>query len=665
MNLPLGIGTCIVFENGYGDLCAKRSYAVLAIQAEKIILTEIDPKHPRLARYVRQLDRPAAVGLINEGLAKIVPLPIVNAIEKKKIASGVTDLHQNPWIKARLEKLEPLITARLEILSSTDPAKKCNDFARKAGLNVTRARTLFFWLAAYSFDTDSLLPAHWNSGVPSKKSSKGSATTKRGPKPKNPETTPPGWPFDHNTWPEKIDLGWGKYAKAGRTYSSVFLDILLYEFGCRVDKESSPARIYHPKGNSYPTFRQFSNFVIGKIGKQRWKESKYGTQTIRNTSTSSANTVSEHLVNLLEEVQWDAQQLDELPGDVRDPTQPGRPLIRVVATCGTCGGPVGVGYDYGSESKWGYLMVLLCMAMRKSEFAALFGVDVSDDDWPAIGLMAGVRGDRGPSIGRPVADVVAAVLRISQEWAGSFDPVGKPVAEAGHYKTIHVEGKPQLVSKFRSPIEIIRDDIRKTVAKFRSAPMAHKLDPDQSRRIKMSTPRTLWNDLMARGLYAGQIVSYEKLLQDVVPKHCASIREDGVHLGGLRYLSDELRQSGLLERARAGAIDAEVYAINCAAKYCWIQLNGSLIRLIAVPVRINSRDITHDLTLEESFFYLERMAESRRLAEQEAQALAMYNEIEREKDSKVMAAARSSFPKHSSSGRAETTQQHRTILNKK
>lgn len=660
-----GIGSCFIFSHGFGDFCARRNYAIVAIQELEFILVEIDLQHPNIARYVRRLKRSLYSELYQAGELSIEPLP---PIPIKRISDIERD--DFPWadqVTARLKKLQPLIEAQDVILSAIDPAKKCNELAAAAGLNITRTREQFFWLAAYSFEPSALLPAYWNSGFRSHTIDKMKqiGQRKRGPKVKNANVTPPGWAFDYDNWPEKIMSGWKAFARPSVLYQKVYTLTLEHKFKCICDKSRQPAMFIQPNGESFPSRRQFSNFVIGKIGIAAWKEAKYGAQTIRNRNTSSANTVGEHLINLLEEVQWDAQVLEETPGDVRDPTQPGKPLIRVVATCGTCGGPCGVGYDYGSESTWGYLMALLCMAMKKSEFGALFGVEISDDDWPAFGVMAAIRGDRGPAIGRPVTEIVGSVLRISQEWAASYDPIGKPVAEAGHYKTLTIEGKPKRQTTFRSPMEIIRDDLRMTEAKFRSANMSHRLDPDQARRLSVGTPRTIWKDLVSRGLYAGQIIPYEKLIPLTLPSHEGSIREDGIRLGGLRYLSPELRTTGLLEQARGSAIPTIVYAMNMATKHIWMPLHGSIIRLTAVPVRLNAMDISHSLTLEESMFYQERMVESRRVAEQDAAAIELYLETERAKDHTALEQARKQLPEYKSAGKASTIRQHQKIFKRK
>lgn len=657
------IGTGLAFCNGYGDFLAGHFYAIVAVFPSHFFLVEIDLKNRSAARSLRRIDRKIFTSLEQEGILKLADLP---AIPLSKATSQKTDGDaigrsgtKEPWSV----QLRPMIDAAAEIFTAEDPVKAFNNWARACKLHQSRARERFFWLAAYGFDEECLIPAFWNSGT-STSSSEKKFQVKRGRKVKDPTITLVGWPYEP-AWEKPMLKGWNTHSKPGETYMSVYVNTLHTEFGCLSDTTRRPAAYYHPNGKTFPKRWQFQNFIQKTIGMDAWRAAKYGDQTIRNHAGNAIEKASQYLVNLLEEVQWDAQELNERPGDLLDPSQPGKPVVRVVAICCTCGGPVGIGYDYGAESKWAYLMALLSMAMKKSEFCALFGVEISDEDWPATGVMLSIRGDRGPAIGQKVSDIVADVLEVWQEWAASYDPVGKANAESGHYKTTKVEGAPRTPRTYRSPMEIIRDDLRKTVAKFRSADMSHRLDPDQARRLGAGTPLTIWNDLVDRRLYAGQHIPIHKLIRHTVPRHEVSIRHDGVYLGGVRYLSPELVNSGYLERARGDAISGYAYALNMGVKCIWLDFNSELMPLIGVPVRFNAMDATHSLTLAESMLYLEQMNRSRRAAEQDQIALNLAMRIESEKDRRAIEKARKEKPMHESKSRSQTADQHERIFKRK
>lgn len=157
----------------------------------------------------------------------------------------------------------------------------------------------------------------------------------------------------------------------------------------------------------------------------------------------------------------------------------------------------------------------------------------------------------------------------------------------------------------------------------------------------------------------------QKLIRLTVPRHPVSIKHDGVFLGGVRYLSPELIQSGLLERARGHAIEAHVYALHMAIRCVWLDLNDELLPLFGVPVRINAMDATHSMTLEESMLYLEQINRSRRSAEQEQIALELDTTIEAEKDRRAAEKARKALSTRKSTGKRETVQQHDQILRRK
>lgn len=665
MNLRPAIGTGLKFSEGFGEFLAGRLYAIVALRIEQFLLVEVDLMNIPAARQLRFLDQATYQSLEAQGHVAVYDLPLIPRSKSIPSSETSTQSSEHPTRISWAKELRPMVEAATEIFSASCPVRKFNAMARAANLHISRARERFFLLAAYGFDDECLAPADWKKGRLSFSTSPpDTIPIKRGRPVKDPSITFVGWANDP-AWEKPMLKGWHEHAQPGKTYASVYVNTLRTEFGCLSDKSSRPARIYHPQGKTYPTRWQFQTFIIKTLGEEAWLVAKYGEQTIRNRAGVSVDKVSQYLINLLEEVQWDAQILAERPGDLLDPSQPGKPIIRVVAICATCGGPVGVGYDYGAESQWAYLMALLCMAMKKSEFGALFGVDISDEDWPAIGVMLAIRGDRGPAIGRKVSDIVGEVLKIWQEWAASYDPVGKANAESGHYKTIKLEGAPRTPQTYRTPMEIIRDDLRKTVAKFRSADMSHRLDPEQGKRLIAGTPLTIWNDLAKRSLYAGQHVPLHKLIRLTVPRHPVSIRNDGVYLGGVRYLSPELIQSGILERARGQAIAAHVYALHMAIRCIWLDLNGELLPLTGVPVRINAMDATHSMTLEESMLYLEQINRSRRAVEQEQIALELDNKIEAEKDRYAVEKARKERPARKSTGKRETVQQHDQVLRRK
>lgn len=664
MSLVPAIGAAVVFSQGFGEFLAEHSYAIVAVNSDGFLLVDIDLKNRSAARILRNIERAVFINLEKQGLVKVKELPTIPRTKNKKKAetgaNGTDSKERVSWAYA----LKPMIDAAPTIFADKDPVRKFNEMARAAKLHTSRARERFFWLAAYSLDEECLLPAYWNGGAPLAYASTEKTLVKRGRKVKDPSITPVGWPYDP-AWEKLMLDGWNKHSKPGKSYMDVYVDTLRTKFGCLCDATCRPARLYQPDGKSFPTRWQFKNFIQKTIGLDAWRAAKHGEQTIRNHAGEATEKVAQYLINLLEEVQWDAQILDERPGDLLDPSQPGKPIVRVVAICATCGGPVGVGYDYGAESQWAYLMALLCMAMKKSDFGALFGVEISDKDWPAVGLMLAIRGDRGPAIGQKVSDLIGKVLEIWQEWAASYDPVGKANAESGHHKTIKVEGAPRTPRKFRTPMEIIREDLRKTVIKFRSADMSHRLDPEQARRLDAGTPLAIWNDLVNRRLYAGQYVPVQKMIRLTVPSHPVSITHDGVYLGGVRYLSPELEKSGVLERARGHAIASNAYALHMTTRCIWLDINGELMQLTGVPVRINAMDSTHSMTLEESMHYQEQINNSRRAIEQEQIALNLHNKIETEKDSQAINQARSEKPPHKSTGKRQTANQHETVLKRK
>jgi hypothetical protein len=665
MEASPAIGDAIRFLRGFQDFLCQRSYAVIAIHSGKYVLVEIDARDVRVSKNVRSLPHKNFTELLQCGaiqVAQLPPLPRpVRQTQGDEMADGLGARLSQEAI-ARRTKLTPFFERRDEILSFARPAEIFNAIARHAGLNQTYTRALFFRWAAYSFDNAALEP-WFGKKISAKKPA--APEQKRGPKVADPSITPVGWSYDP-AWEPMMLAGWKKYAIAPTTRHSVHSKTLASVFGCIVDTASKPVQIFHPEGKSFPNERQFARFIKRTLGEVTYREGLYGKHTVHNHPTSNPRTIQQYVTNLLQEVHWDAQELAERPGDFLDSSRPGKPIIRVAAICVGCGGDVGLGYDYGSESRWAYLMALLSMCMPKSEFAALFGVEILDENWPAIGVMMKIRGDRGPAIAQPVTEVVSDVLKIWQEWCASYDPLGKAVVEAAHYKQPSPEGPPISRAVYRTPIEIIRDDLRKTEKRFRSADMSHRIESlAQAKRVGAGTPLSIWQDLKRRGLYVGQRFPLEKIIPHTVPRHEVTICSDGVHLGAQRYLSQQLEESHLLERADGCVIKGYAYSLRMVTKHIWLEYNGGLMQLTAVPVRLNAMDAAHSMTLEESFAFEKLLHRSRRESEQLSKALDVRNEIENEIDRKAVAAFQKNIAAAKSVSKNDTVKQHERILKKK
>lgn len=661
MDAAPAIGDAICFIRGFQDFLCDRPYAVVAVHSQKYILVETDDRDYMVSRNVRSLLRDKFIELHRAGTLQVASIRPLKRPSRRVSGKSETG-NLSPEATARRTKLSGLYEKRLEILSAPKPADVCNEIARSARLNQTFTRALFFRWAAYGFDDIALEPTY---GKRKSKDTQCSTKRKPGPKVADSSITPEGWPYDP-AWEPKMLAGWKKYAVAPTTRHQIHSRTLVHMFGCTVDTSKKPTQIFHSEGVSFPNEQQFTRFIKRKLGKSAYNSGLHGAQTIRNHPTSSPETVQQYVTNLLQEVHWDAQVLAERPGDLLDTSRPGKPIIRVVATCTACGGDVGVGYDYGGESRWAYLMALLSLCMPKSEFGDLFGVEILDEHWPAIGVMMKVRGDRGPAIARQVTEVVSDVLNVWQQWCASYDPIGKAVAEAAHYKQPIPEGAPQVNHVYRTPLEIIRDDLRKTEKRFRSADMSHRIESlNQAKRIGAGTPLTIWQDLKRRGLYVGQMFPLEKIIPLTVPRHEVTIRGDGVHLGAQRFLSQQLKDSQLLDSAEGCAIKGYAYALHMVTKHIWLEYDGSLMQLTAVPVRLNAMEAVHSMTLEESFAFEKLLHRSRRESEQLRKALEVRNEIEASIDRKAIATFQADIAAAKSSSTKETVKQHERILKRK
>lgn len=687
MTMPLGLGSCAMLKEGYGDFLVGVHYAVVTWTDTDWLVVEIDHEHPARARNLRTLSKSLWTCLHAEGKGYVVPLPEIPRFSLPDEALQEADGQRyKKWKKQliayrndRLRQLQPLIEAAADILSAANIPKRCNEIARSHKLNVTRARALFFTLAAYGFDENALLPGFFRIGKnrsglikdlfdepdgspaprrPKSVPEKSPPARTRGRRVKDATITPQGWDFQ-SWWTRGIKRGWKKHMRPGRDYREAWIETLRTQFHCVHDKQSG--RIFHPRGGNYPSEHQFANAVIAWIGPEKWRSAKFGEQTIRNQAGRSLHKAVQFSINLLEELHWDVQLLKELPADPLDPTQPGMAIVRAQVSDVRCGGVVGTGYSYANESQQAYLMALFAMAIDKETFAGYWGVDdITNSEWPAVGVPRGgpFRGDRGPSIARPIRHIVSDVLRTGQEWAASYDPVGKAMAEANHWRDTHIDGKPRTPTVFRSATEIIRDDLRKTRTQFHTSLKLDRLEHDQALRGVIPTASGLWHDLVNRGLYAGQQISFDKIARLTLIQVDVSITDEGVLYGPERYLSPELEKTGLLEQAKGNAIPAKGFVLAMCVGRLWLDYGGQLLELEAVPITFNTLGAAYTLTRTDALAVVEARKAARSRVKQLHDGYTLADSEARARDSQRTANDLATMGTQPSSGPAET---HKTL----
>jgi hypothetical protein len=289
VTLPPAVGTGLVFKDGYGDFLADHLYGIAALHNGRYFLVEIDLKNRAAAKHLRTLAQPVMASLELDGLVKVEHLPVIPKLRTNGKVRADADEGGNLESGRRVSwslKLKPMIDAAPEIFASQNPVATFNTMANAAGLHVSRARENFFWLAVYAFDEDCLAPAYWNSGIKASgikalgDNEEDNSRGKRGRKVKDPTITPVGWPHDI-AWEGLMLAGWKRHAAPGVMYKDVYVHTLRTEFDCLADTTRSPAIIYHPSGNSFPTKWQFFDFIKKSIGIDSWNVAKRGAQTTR------------------------------------------------------------------------------------------------------------------------------------------------------------------------------------------------------------------------------------------------------------------------------------------------------------------------------------------------------------------------------------------------
>jgi len=301
---------------------------------------------------------------------------------------------------------------------------------------------------------------------------------------------------------------------------------------------------------------------------------------------ASQGMFSEEVANLVEKVQGDAYYLKEVPKGL-DGGEPMPPLSVVRLVCVASGMLVGIGFSAGKERSEAYRMALLSMALPKTEFCRLFGVTISPEDWPSQGLPACIKFDRGPGA---VADLIKEFEHQIpiRELAPSYSGQSKANVESTHPRDVKIEGAPTYVQSDLTYIQMARREIKRLIKDNQHHSMEARMTPDMVRAEVFPTPLGVWNYLSSRRRTCQHAIPFDVAIRTLASPLKFNLHEDGVYLHEQRFGSDELRQTGIHDRA-VKKVDTTIagYGLTFTLRQVWVEVGR---RLIAVEPMLPIRD---------------------------------------------------------------------------
>lgn len=372
-------------------------------------------------------------------------------------------------IDDRYSHIEPLLARLEEILAEPDPLHEIASFSRKCSPPQHPYR-MQLWLFTYvchgrniwSLKAPTHRRGHWDRR----------ATEHAGKKLGRPSITK-GQDFGHPSAPmaDRITKSYLKRCDLKVSMVQIYRQALSQDFGCKVEQRGHAFVVTHPRGDAFPTYGQFRYRVVKEFGVDAVQRTLYGNARVRKKLPNEGS-FSETCANLLEALEVDAFYSTERPkAMLSDEPMDALAITRSVdvATGEICG----IGFALGKENSESYSTMLFSMAVPKSRFCALFGLDISDDEWPATGMSGNYISDRGPGAKRDLLKRLQEkfpMREIAPSWSGQ----SKASVESSHPREVTVDGAPTYFLSDLNVIEMVRREILRAVKDIRARPTASR-----------------------------------------------------------------------------------------------------------------------------------------------------------------------------------------------
>jgi hypothetical protein len=514
-------------------------------------------------------------------------------------------------VEQRCALLLPLMDNINEIFSASDPVKEINRYARLGSprQNETRLRTWFFTYLAFGQNVWTLLPPYQNNGTWTRVDRQG---TKYGRSSKS------GSQHGHGAtqkMTEDIKVGYLKYAERGRPFSTIYALTMTEVFKCRTEQtEGGGTQYVHPEGKEFPSRHQFRYWCEKAFTQKQIQRTLYGEQRFRNRLQASQGRYSQAVANLLEQVEADAYWVLERPRGFTDKHQmPG--LCVATLVCVATNMKVGIGFALGAETGAAYRAALFCAAIGKNKFGSLFGLDISDDEWPCQGLPACFIPDRGPGASAAVVGSLAGKTPLF-EIPPSYTPQSHGTVEASHPRDLKLEGAPSFIPSRLNAVELARREILGLIRHNRSASSVDRMTVEMVADKVLPTPLGMWRYLDARGRSDAQPISFDDAVRAFLTPIEFDVEDGKLSLMKLFYNSDALRDTGAMNKLKSqSGCKLGGYALDMCVRYAWVVIGNRLIEVGAqLPIRDDERQL--NITLTELPEFAAGILEGRRRVEE-------------------------------------------------
>jgi hypothetical protein len=403
-----------------------------------------------------------------------------------------------------------------------------------------------------------------------------------------------GYPVDA-AMKDQIWASYEKLSALGVPMAEIYATAMVKYFDCRVDKGGKHKQYFHPSGEPYPNFYQYRYHVIQKYGLRRVQIRKYGETRVRNKIASFIGSFTEDLANLMERVETDAYHTIDHPRSIIHPDEIMPHLCVVRGQCSTSGLDIGIGFAHENETGEAYRMMLFCAAVSKVYFCRLFGIEITEDQWPSMGLPLELVPDRGPGASEKVLDGMPEHLKFTVHITPTRDPQSHGLIESTHPRKIKILGRPTYLVSDLNIFQMAQREIYALLNENKGGRSAKSRLTNEMRAAGIDESNLgVWNYMDANLRTNALPMSIDDAVRAFLIPVEFTVVKGLLTLDGTRFTSSSLRESELVARAEDAKISG--FVLPMCFRYAWVEINNQIMEVEAVlPIRDDKAqlNITH------------------------------------------------------------------------
>jgi len=602
---PIGVGSIIKATNGFHTLAANEPYYFLCNDQlrKRVLLVHFEQREPRTrpateTRNVRReipLPRVALHIIARDAFESAVkhcekPIllvepptslpPWLKELEGINLAA-VDELRRNVVIKhcdrlARvMSHLQGLLTRIEEILSADDPDEIINEHARHCTppQNEARLRTRFYTYLVFGRNPNALhYPIHLIGRTPKRVGQVRRGRHSALGRDHGSDVTDP--------MVEKIEQGYRQFARIGVTIAAIYQRTVIRVFGCKVRKNKKKQyEFFHPDGDRWPSYGQFNYYVNKIFGLSKKRSTLFGRIRYRNREAPTKGSFSEIVANLMECTNEDAYYEEELPiGFLEGETLP--PLCVVEKRDDASGFIVGMGFSQGAESGSAYRAAKFCAAIGGPQYFALFGIPLTEEDWPAIGASPFDITDQGPGATKEGAAKDAPFQPPIRQITPVRSGQSNAVAESVHPKPIKDEEGPHFLVSNKTASQLIVRALLSAKKKNLTINTERALTDDIFGSVTGLSPRDVWVELAERGRSDAIHMDFDDAVRQYLIPTDVVAHDGSIHLHRSRFNSGDLQESGYFDTiSSTQRIPVQGYVLEGCLRHIWVDIKGRMYQL--------------------------------------------------------------------------------------